>query len=136
MPVVVAVTRLAADRVPAADGLAERTARPVPDAWTVAEAEPDRAGLAWPGLAAEVVWAELATAVAGAGLVFGVAGGELAAAVVGGWVWSPVVAGLNVATDSIAPATRQTARMLASTGISVPRPATGPVSPRSRLRRR
>jgi len=46
------------------------------------------------------------------------------------------VAGLNVATDSIAPATRHTARMLASSGMTVPRPAKGPASRRSRLRRR
>jgi hypothetical protein len=38
------------------------------------------------------------------------------------------VAGLNVATDSMAPATRQTARMLASSGITVPCPANGRVS--------
>ena len=47
-----------------------------------------------------------------------------------------LVAGLNVATDSIAPATRHTARMLASSGITVPRPAKGPASRRSRFRRR
>ena len=35
-------------------------------------------------------------------------------------------AGLNVATESIAPATRHTARMLASSGITVPRAANGP----------
>ena len=55
-----------------------------------------------------------------------------------GW-WpgvSGAVAGLNVATDSMAPATRQTARMLASRGITVPCPANGRVSFRSRLRRR
>jgi hypothetical protein len=46
------------------------------------------------------------------------------------------VAGLNVATDSMAPATRQTARMLASSGITVPCPANGLVSLRSLLRRR
>ena len=46
------------------------------------------------------------------------------------------VAGLNVATDSIAPATRQTARMLASSGMTVARPARGPASRRSRSRRR
>jgi hypothetical protein len=46
------------------------------------------------------------------------------------------VAGLNVATDSMAPATRQTARMLASSGITVPCPANGAVSRRSRRRRR
>jgi hypothetical protein len=45
-------------------------------------------------------------------------------------------AGLNVATDSMAPATRQTARMLASSGITVPCPANGLVSLRSLLRRR
>jgi hypothetical protein len=42
------------------------------------------------------------------------------------------VAGLNVATDSMAPATRQTARMLASSGITVPGPRNGLVSLRSR----
>jgi hypothetical protein len=49
------------------------------------------------------------------------------------------VAGLNVATDSIAPATRHTARMLASSGMTLPRAAKGakgPASRRSRLRRR
>jgi len=46
------------------------------------------------------------------------------------------VAGLNVATDSMAPATRQTARMLASSGITVPCPENGAVSRRSRRRRR
>jgi hypothetical protein len=59
------------------------------------------------------------------------------AAVADGWLWvSGEVAGLNVATDSMAPATRQTARMLASSGITVPRPANGAASFRSRLRRR
>jgi hypothetical protein len=60
------------------------------------------------------------------------------AAVADGW-WPEVsgaVPGLNVATDSMAPATRQTARMLASRGITVPCPANGLVSFRSRLRRR
>ena len=50
-----------------------------------------------------------------------------------------VVAGLNVATDSIAPATRHTARMLASSGMKLPRAAkgaNGPASRRSRFRRR
>ena len=50
-----------------------------------------------------------------------------------------VVAGLNVATDSIAPATRHTARMLASSGMTLPRAAkgaNGPASRRSRFRRR
>ena len=46
------------------------------------------------------------------------------------------VAGLNVATDSIAPATRHTARMLASSGMRVPCPAKGPASRRSRFLRR
>lgn len=49
------------------------------------------------------------------------------------------VAGLNVATDSIAPATRHTARMLASSGMTLPRAAkgaNGPASLRSRVRRR
>jgi hypothetical protein len=49
------------------------------------------------------------------------------------------VAGLNVATDSIAPATRHTARMLASSGMTLPRAAKGAnglVSRRSRFRRR
>ena len=46
------------------------------------------------------------------------------------------VAGPKVATDSMAPATRQTARMLASSGIRAPCPANGLVSFRSLLRRR
>jgi len=49
------------------------------------------------------------------------------------------IAGLNVATDSIAPATRHTARMLASSGITLPRAAKGakgPASLRSRFLRR
>ena len=45
------------------------------------------------------------------------------------------VAGLNVATDSIAPATRHTARMLASSGMRVPGPAKGPASRRNRFLR-
>jgi len=57
-----------------------------------------------------------------------------------GVVWSPgAVAGLNVATDSIAPATRHTARMLASSGMMVPCAVNGPRGPasrRSRFRRR
>ncbi len=50
-----------------------------------------------------------------------------------------VVAGPNVATDSIAPATRHTARMLASSGMTLPcaaKGANGPASRRSRFRRR
>lgn len=59
------------------------------------------------------------------------------AAVAEGWSWcSDPGAGLNVATDSMAPATRQTARMLASSGITVPGPENGEVSRRSRRRRR
>jgi len=49
------------------------------------------------------------------------------------------VAGLNVATDSIAPATRHTARMLASSGMTFPcaaNGAKGPASRRSRFLRR
>ena len=72
------------------------------------------------------------------GLDRGWADRRLEVDVAGGW-WSgvsDVVAGLNVATDSMAPATRQTARMLASRGITVPCPANGRVSLRSRLRRR
>ena len=45
------------------------------------------------------------------------------------------VAGLNVATDSIAPATRHTARMLASSGMTVPRAANGPKGAASRFSR-
>ena len=65
------------------------------------------------------------------------ADGTVEAALVGRGVWSAgAVAGLNVATDSIAPATRHTARMLASSGMTVPRPAKGPASRRNRSRRR
>jgi len=50
------------------------------------------------------------------------------------------LAGLSVATESIAPATRHTARMLASSGMMVPLPLplprSGAASRRSRLRRR
>jgi hypothetical protein len=59
------------------------------------------------------------------------------AAVAEGWPWvAGAVAGPKVATDSMAPATRQTARMLASSGITVPCPANGRVSVCSRRRRR
>jgi hypothetical protein len=59
------------------------------------------------------------------------------AAVAEGRLWvAGVVSGLNVATDSMAPATRQTARMLASSGMMVPWPANGLVSFCSRRRRR
>ena len=65
-------------------------------------------------------------------------GGDVGRAVVAGRVGLPAgdVAGLNVATDSIAPATRHTARMLASSGRTVPCPAKGPASRRSRFLRR
>ncbi len=64
-------------------------------------------------------------------------GGAVEAAAVGLGVGSAgAVVGLNVATDSIAPATRHTARMLASSGMAVPRPAKGPASRRIRSRRR
>jgi hypothetical protein len=53
----------------------------------------------------------------------------------GAWCRDPL-AGLSVATESIAPATRQTARMLASSGMMVPLPRSGAASRRSRLRRR
>jgi len=46
-----------------------------------------------------------------------------------------VVAGPNVATESIAPATRHTARMLASSGMTVPRVANGPNGLASRFSR-
>jgi len=105
-----------------ADGLAEWLARPTARAV---------AGLLGevPGLAT--------AALDGAGLVRDLTGVELEAARVGGGVrrLGPV-AGLNVATESIAPATRQTARMLASKGMIAPCPARGPASRRSRLRRR
>ncbi|MGH3193191.1 MAG: hypothetical protein ACRDPY_09965 [Streptosporangiaceae bacterium] len=54
----------------------------------------------------------------------------------GGTSWCDPLGGLNVATESIAPATRQTARMLASSGMMVPFPPSGAASRRSRLRRR
>jgi hypothetical protein len=60
--------------------------------------------------------------------------GRVADAVGRGVVRTPG-AGLNVATDSIAPATRQMARMLASSGMIVPFLASGPAS-RLRARRR
>ena len=67
----------------------------------------------------------------------GGAGRAAEADVAGRGACSPgAVAGLNVATDSIAPATRHTARMLASSGMTVGRPAKGPASRRSRFRRR
>jgi hypothetical protein len=59
------------------------------------------------------------------------------AAVAEGWLWvAGAVVGPKVATDSMAPATRQTARMLASNGITVPCPWNGRVNVCSRRRRR
>ena len=96
-------------------------------------------GRALPLAGAELAGAELAGAeLAGAGLAGldrGAADRRPEAAVADGWVSGPV-AGLNVATDSMAPATRHTARMLASSGITVPGPRNGLVSRRSRCRRR
>lgn len=76
-----------------------------------------------------------------AGVLFGTTGTRSIKLVLGlGVVRSAGgVAGLNVATDSIAPATRHTARMLASSGMTLPRAAkgaNGPASRRSRFRRR
>jgi hypothetical protein len=103
-----------------ADGLGEWLARPAARGVAVRPGEV-------PALAA----------LDGAGLVRDLTRGELEAARVGAGVRTPgAVAGLNVATDSIAPATRQTARMLASSGMIAPCPARGPASRRSRLRRR
>ncbi|MFY9931641.1 MAG: hypothetical protein WAK82_26930 [Streptosporangiaceae bacterium] len=81
--------------------------------------------------------AEAAAEFATAGLEAGVAGWLEDAAVVGCAVCSDgTVAGLIVATESIAPATRQTARMLASSGMMDPRAANGEASRRILLRRR
>jgi hypothetical protein len=67
----------------------------------------------------------------------GGAGRGLEDAAVGWGRVAGAVEGLNVATESIAPATRQTARMLASSGRMLPCPPNGDVSRRSlrRLRR-
>ena len=105
-----------------AEGLAERLAR--------------LAGLVLAGLVLEAL-VPAGLAVGGRAVVLdrGVAGRAVEADVVG-WAVGSAVVGLNVATDSIAPATRHTARMLASSGMTVPRPAKGPASRRSRSRRR
>jgi hypothetical protein len=122
-----------------ADGLAEWLARPT--ARAVAGLLGEVPGLATATLDGAALLGEvpgLATAALdGAGLVRDLTGVELEAARVGGGVRRlGAVAGLNVATESIAPATRQTARMLASKGMIAPCPARGPASRRSRLRRR
>ena len=76
-------------------------------------------------------------AVAETGAVDGGDDGRVVDVAAGRDVWSPgAVAGLNVATDSIAPATRHTASTLATSGMMVPCPAKGPASRRSRCRRR
>jgi hypothetical protein len=122
---------------PRPDGVAD--ARPgLPDA---PDGVPD--ALAGPVLAGPVLAGPVLAGAVLAGAVLarldrGEAERRPEAAVADGWplrVAGPV-AGLNVATDSMAPATRQTARMLASSGITVPCPANGAVSFRSRLRRR
>ncbi len=97
----------------------------------------DSAELAEPGGLAVAPRPEGPAVAEAAGLEAGADGREEeGAAVVGGWVRSPgAVAGLNVATESMAPATRQTARMLASKGSTVPCP-NGAVSRRSRFLRR
>jgi hypothetical protein len=112
-----------------ADGLAcaEEFAEPFGRAVRPAGAELAGAELAGAGLAGTEL----------AGLDRGAADRSPEAAVADGWLWlSGPVAGLNVATDSMAPATRHTARMLASNGIKVPGPRNGLVSRRSRCRRR
>jgi hypothetical protein len=106
-------------------------------------AEPEGRAVPLPdGLAADALAAD---GLAAAGLAADALDGAAAcgldrrpeAAVVDGWLGVPgAVAGLNVATDSMAPATRQTARMLASSGITVTCPANGLVSLRSLMRRR
>ena len=64
------------------------------------------------------------------------AAGALLAAPADGWLLFALVDGPKVATDSMAPATRHTARMLASSGMTVPVPPNGAVSFPSLLRRR
>src|SRR6266702_5560846 len=98
------------------------------------ELAPEPDGVAADGLVADGLVADGLVADGRAGtLERGVTG----AVAVGRVVWSAgAVAGLNVATDSIAPATRHTARMLASSGMTVPCPANGLVSRRSRFLRR
>jgi hypothetical protein len=91
-----------------------------------AEAVPAEAVPAEDGLAADGVAESAVPECAVAGAELGEEVGRSAGA----------VAGLNVATESIAPATRHTARMLASSGMTVARPENGPASRRSRFRRR
>ena len=115
-----------AEALDRAEELAEPEGRAVP--------LPD--GLAADALAADVRAADVlaADALAGA-VVCGLDRSEPEAVAPGDWLLV-AGAGLKVATDSMAPATRQTARMLASRGIRAPCPANGLVSLRSLLRRR
>ena len=112
-----------------------------PEGLAPAELAPE--GVALEGVAPEGLADELRLVPATA------AGGALADAVVCGtdcWLaaavvdsrprFAGVVEGPKVATDSMAPATRHTARMLASNGMTVPVPPNGAVSFRSRSRRR
>ena len=132
------VARGPAALLPAPDGLAATLVRRerAPDGLGPAGLVPPELAVAEPVVAeppvAEPAVAEPAVACerGGAGLV--------APAVADGRAeWSAgAVDGLNVATDSIAPATRHTARMLASSGMTVPGPENGPVRRRSRFRRR
>jgi hypothetical protein len=93
--------------------------------------------LAGPVLAGAVLAGPVLAGAVLAGVDRGAADPSPDAAVADGWLWfSGPVAGLNVATDSMAPATRHTARMLASSGITVPCPRNGLVSRRSRCWRR
>jgi len=110
------------------DALAERVARAAPEARAPREAAPERATA---GLEAALPsWLPEAKAEAEAEP-------ETVAVAVGRGVCAPgPVAGLIVATESIAPATRQTARMLASSGMTDPRAANGAVRRRILVRRR
>jgi len=101
-------------------------------------AEPEGRAVSLPGgLPEELAAGALAADALAGAEVCGLDRREPEAVAVGGWLGVPgAVAGLNVATDSMAPATRQTARMLASSGIRAPCPANGLVSFRSLLRRR
>jgi hypothetical protein len=98
----------------------------------------ESAGLAEPEGLGVAVRPEGPALAAAAGLAAELTDRVLEAVAVGGLVreWLPgLVAGLNVATESMAPATRHTARMLASSGSTVPCP-NGAVTRRSRFLRR
>jgi hypothetical protein len=97
----------------------------------LAEAVPP-AALDWAALdCAAVDWAAVDWAAVGRTLVAVAAAWPVAAGRLAGAVDGP-----NVATESMAPATRHTARMLASSGMTVPGPPNGAVTLRSRVRRR